>query len=152
MSTIFFIVFYHQMMKNWLFLILLCPFFCFAQSNRVVDEKGGLLYQYERTYVKNPTNSTELLVTFTFTNGKNQRAISFRQETLETVLRWVDTTDGNPSHEEAVEFVTANLAPNQTVTWKYAVSTRKKTAPAAPEKAAILIMNRDYQVEKIWLE
>lgn len=139
-------------MKNWLFLLFLCPFLCFAQSDRVVDEKGNLLYQYERVYEKNPTNSTELLVTFTFTNGKNQRAISFRQETLESVLRWVDTTDGARGHEEAVEFVTANLAPNQTITWKYAVSTRKKSAPAAPEKAAILIMNGDYQVEKIWLE
>lgn len=139
-------------MKNWLFLLFLCPFLCFAQSDRVVDEKGNLLYQYERVYEKNPTNSTELLVTFSFTNGKNQRAISFRQETLESVLRWVDTTDGARGHEEAVEFVTANLAPNQTITWKYAVSTRKKSAPAAPEKAAILIMNGDYQVEKIWLE
>lgn len=139
-------------MKNWLFLLFLCPFLCFAQSDRVVDEKGNLLYQYERVYEKNPTNFTELLVTFSFTNGKNQRAISFRQETLESVLRWVDTTDGARGHEEAVEFVTANLAPNQTITWKYAVSTRKKSAPAAPEKAAILIMNGDYQVEKIWLE
>lgn len=139
-------------MKYWLLLPFLFPFLCLAQSNRVTDEKGNLMYEYSRSFEKNPNKSTEVLVTFTFTNGKKQSAISFRQEVLDTRLSWLDTTGGTAGHEESVEFVTANLAPNQTVTWKYAVTTRKKKAPAALEKAAILIMNGDYQVEKIWLE
>ena len=84
-------------------------------------------------------------------NGNHLAAISLRQETFDTQVRWIDIAGGTAGHEEVVEFVTANLEPNQTITWSYAVSA-KKGKVSAPEKAALLIMDEKYGVEKIWLK
>ena len=84
-------------------------------------------------------------------NGSRSTAISLRQEAFDTQVRWIDIAGGTADHEEVVELVTANLEPNQTVTWSYAVSA-KKGKISAPEKAALLIMDEKYGVEKVWFK
>ena len=139
-------------MKNIIFLFLfLLPAVAFAQSDRKVDSHGNLLYQYQRTASEPCDTCTELKVTFLFVNGNRPAAISFRQETLDTKVRWIDISGGTAGHEEVVDFVTANLEPNQTITWSYAVSA-KIGKVSAPEQAALLIMDEKYGVEKVWLK
>jgi hypothetical protein len=132
-------------------LSLLLPLLVAAQTDRKVSPDGVMQYQYSRTFAPSTEDSSLLVVTFVFVNGANPTAISLRQEVQESVLQWKEIPNGTPGHEPIVEFVTANLAPSQTVTWTYAVSTRKGKRPAAPEQAALLIMQPDYGVEKVWL-
>ena len=139
-------------MKNIIaFVLLLVPLFAFGQADRKLDADGKLLYQYQRT-VSDPCDTcSEITVTFLFVNGSHPTAISLRQEAFDTDVRWIDIAGGTAGHEKVVEFVTANLSANQTVTWTYAVSA-KKGKVSVPEKAALLIMDEQYAVEKIWLK
>ena len=140
------------MMKKFILLFgALLPGLAFAQSDRKLDAQGNLLYQYQRT-VSDPCDTCkELTVTLLFVNGSRSTAISLRQEAFDTQVRWIDIAGGTADHEEVVELVTANLEPNQTVTWSYAVSA-KKGKISAPEKAALLIMDEKYGVEKVWFK
>lgn len=140
------------MNKLLISLLLLFPLAIAAQSDTVTDAHGHLLYLYNRTSTVNPDNESELLVTFSFTNGHDHQAISFRQEAMDGLVRWINTDGGEPGKEKVVDFVTANLSPNQTVTWTYAVTPRSGTKLPKLEKAAILLMHEDYGVEKIWLK
>lgn len=139
------------MKKTALLLLLLVPLFAFGQADRKLDADGKLLYQYQRTVSEPCDTCSEITVTFLFVNGSHSTAISLRQEAFDTDVRWIDIAGGTAGHEEVVEFVTANLAPNQSVTWTYAVSA-KKGRISAPEQAALLIMDEQYAVEKIWLK
>ena len=140
------------MMKKIILLLgLLLPTWAFAQADRKLDADGKLLYQYQRTVSEPCDTCTEITVTLLFVNGNHPTAISLRQEAFDTQVRWIDIAGGTAGHEEVVEFVTANLEPNQTITWSYAVSA-KKGKVSAPEKAALLIMDEKYGVEKIWLK
>ena len=139
------------MKKTALLLLLLVPLFAFGQADRKLDADGKLLYQYQRTVSEPCDTCSEITVTFLFVNGSHSTAISLRQEAFDTDVRWIDIAGGTAGHEEVVEFCTANLAPNQSVTWTYAVSA-KKGKVSAPEKAALLIMDEQYAVEKIWLK
>lgn len=140
------------MMKKIILLLgVLLPGLAFAQTDRKLDTDGKLLYQYQRT-VSDPCDTCkEITVTFLFVNGSRPTAISLRQEAFDTHVRWIDIAGGTAGHEDVVEFVTANLEPNQSVTWNYAVSA-KKGKVSVPEKAALLIMDEKYGVEKVWLK
>ena len=141
------------MMKKILFFAaLLLPIMLWAQTDRKVDAQGALLYQYSRTSELNQQNPSERVVTFVFVNGNAQRAITFRQESIEGTVRWIDTQGGETGTETIVDFVTANLAPGQTVAWKYAFAPKTGTAPAVLERAALLIMEEDFGTEKIILK
>ena len=141
-------------MKKILLLLIVwaMPFVLLAQTDRKVDSNGVFQYQYSRTYAVNPDNESEMLVTFVFVNGAQPRAISLRQEVLESVVLWLEIPGGAAGHETVVEFVTANLEAGETVTWKYAISTRKGSCPLIPEQAALLVMHENYGVEKVWLK
>ena len=139
------------MKKTALLLLLLVPLFAFGQADRKLDADGKLLYQYQRTVSEPCDTCSEITVTVLVVNGSHSTAISLRQEAFDTDVRWIDIAGGTAGHEEVVEFVTANLSANQTVTWTYAVSA-KKGKVSAPEKAALLIMDEQYAVEKIWLK
>ena len=140
-----------MMKKTALLLLLFVPLFVFGQADRKLDADGNLLYQYQRTVSEPCDTCSEITVTFLFVNGGHPTAISLRQEAFDTDVRWIDIAGGTAGHEEVVEFVTANLSANQTVTWTYAVSA-KKGKVSAPEKAALLIMDEQYAVEKIGLK
>lgn len=129
-------------------LFLLLSFGLSAQADRQVSEVGKLGYQYSRTFERNPQNANELIVTFVFVNGCRQHAITLRQEFEKDCFRWISTPDGTRGGESFVAFSTANLAPNQSVIWKYAV----RTNHAHPDRAALMILGEDYGVEKIFLE
>lgn len=141
------------MMKRILLIAaLLLPILLSAQTDRKVDAQGNLLYQYSRISETNPQNPAERIVTFVFVNGNAQRAITFRQESVEGTVRWIDTQGGETGTETIVDFVTANLEPRQTVAWKYAFSPKTGNTPATLERAALLIMEEDYGTEKIILK
>ena len=140
------------MKKLFLLTILLLPWLLSAQTDRKVDAQGALLYQYSRTSELNPQNPSERIVTFVFVNGNAQRAITFRQESVEGTVRWIDTEGGETGTETIVDFVTANLAPGQTIAWKYAFAPKTGTAPITLERAALLIMEEDFGTEKIILK
>ena len=141
------------MMKKILVIAaLLLPLLLSAQTDRKVDAQGNLLYQYSRTSVIDPMNPSVRVVTFVFVNGNAQRAVTFRQEALEGTVGWIDTEGGETGTETIVEFVTANLAPGQTVAWKYSFAPKTGTAPVPLERAALLIMEEDFGTEKIILK
>ena len=141
-----------MMKKILLIAALLLPVFLSAQTDRKVDAQGSLLYQYSRTSVINPQNPSERIVTFVFVNGNAQRAITFRQESIEGTVRWMETEGGETGAETIVDFVTANLAPGQTIAWKYGVVPKTGTVPVPLERAALLIMEEDFGTEKIMLK
>ena len=141
------------MMKKILVIAaLLLPLLLSAQTDRKVDAQGNLLYQYSRTSVIDPQNPSVRIVTFVFVNGNAQRAITFRQETIDGTVGWLNTNGGETGTETIVDFVTANLAPGQTVAWKYGFSPKTGNDPAVLERAALLIMEEDFGTEKIILK
>lgn len=140
-----------MMKRIIIFFVFFLPLWGFAQADRKLDTEGNLMYQYQRTVIPPCDTCKGPTINFLFVNGSRPIAISLRQETLDTQVRWVDITGGTAGHEEVVEFVTANLAPNQTVTWSYTVSA-KKGKVSSPEKAALLIMDEKYGVEKVWFK
>ena len=141
-----------MMRKILLIASLLLPLLLSAQTDRKVDAQGNLLYQYSRTSVINPQNPSERIVTFVFVNGNAQRAITLRQEAIEGTVSWIETDGGETGTETIVDFVTANLAPGQTIAWKYGFAPKTGTAPAPLERAALMIMEEDFGTEKIILK
>jgi len=120
----------------------------FAQNNRLTNEKGQLLWQYNQNITIDEENPNTILVTFIFINGLNQTAISLRQELFNSQIEWLDIAGIQPGKEERVEFLTANLLPNQSVIWKYALNTKPVNKELVLEKSALLIMNEDFEVRK----
>jgi len=129
--------------------LLLSPFSSlFAQNNRLTNEHGQLLWQYNQTVTKDEEKLNTFLVTFVFINGIEQTAISLRQECFNSSIEWFDISDYQAEKEERVEFITANLLPNQYVVWKYFVKTKPMDKEFFLEKSALLIMNEDFEVRK----
>ena len=129
-------------------LFAFCFFPIYAQNNRLTNEKGQLLWQYNQTVTVDEKNPNTLLVTFVFINGINQTALSLRQELFHSQIAWLDTANIQTGKEERVEFLTANLAPNQSVVWKYALQTKLTGKELILEKSAVLIMNEEFEVRK----
>ena len=76
---------------------------------------------------------------------------TFRQESLDGTVGWLETEGGETGTETIVDFVTANLAPGQSVAWKYTFAPKKGRDPVPLERAALLIMEEDFGTEKIML-
>lgn len=158
-ANYFFYSFVTMLKKFFVFFLIGVPLFTFAQTAsdstltvHRVEKAGKLLYEYYRCHAADDCDTcSERMVKFVFKNGDQARAISYRQETLDTQVRWIDIAGGTAGHDVAVEFVTANLRPHQTVEWTYAVSA-KNGCVLQLEKAAVLVMNEKYEVEKLWLE
>ena len=120
----------------------------FCQSNRLTNDKGQLLWQYNQTVTIDEKNPNTLLVTFVFINGINQTAISLRQELFNSQIEWLNTDTIQIGKEDRVEFLTANLAPHQSVVWRYALKTKLVDGGLVLEKSAILIMDKEFEVRK----
>ena len=129
-------------------LLFLLPNILFCQSNRLTNDKGQLLWQYNQTVTVDEKNPKTLLVTFVFINGINQTAISLRQELFNSQIEWLNTDSIQIEKEERVEFLTANLAPHQSIVWKYTLKTKLVGKELILEKSAILIMNENFEVRK----
>jgi len=129
-------------------ILFLFPHILFCQSNRLTNDKGQLLWQYNQTVTIDEKNPNTLLVTFVFINGINQTAISLRQELFNSQIEWLSTDSIPIEKEERVEFLTANLAQHQSIVWKYALKTKLVDGELILERSAILIMNEDFEVRK----
>jgi len=129
-------------------LFAFCFFNVFGQSNRLTTEKGELLWQYNQHFTIDEDNPNTILVTFVFINGINQTAISLRQELFNSKIEWLNTADVQIEKEERVEFLTANLAPSQSIVWKYALKTKPIDKELVLERSALLIMNEDFEMRK----
>lgn len=142
------------MRKVSLFLIILCASLCgIAQSECRIDESGVMLYQYNRSCVRDSVNSGTLWLDFSFVNGPYQQAISYRQERMNGKLRWLNTDKGHLKKESIVDAVTVNLAPHDSISW-HAVFENvpcDKTGTLV-EAGALLLMRDDLKVEKIIFE
>jgi len=138
--------------KNKVFFLLSA--FCFllfsssAQNNRLTTEKGELLWQYNQNITIDTENPNTILVSFVFINGINQTAISLRQELFNSQIEWLNISDVPVEKEERVEFLTINLAPSQSIVWRYALKTKPINNELVLERSALLIMNEDFEIRK----
>jgi len=134
---------------RFLFLLFaFCFLSIFAQSNRLTTEKGELLWQYSQHATIDEKNPNAILVTFVFINGIKQTAISLRQEFFNSQIEWLETSNIQVGREERVEFLTANLAPGQSIVLKYVLHTKLIDNELVVEKSAILIMNEKFEIRK----
>ncbi|MCL2246486.1 MAG: hypothetical protein FWC10_05165 [Lentimicrobiaceae bacterium] len=132
----------------WLITFLFSFTTTYGQNNRLTNENGQLLWQYSQTLTQPNENSDTLWVTFVFTNGINQTAITLRQELFYSQIQWIETSGMQAEKEDRVEFLTANLAPNQSIIWRYALKSKKVDKDLLLEKSALLIMNDAFEVRK----
>jgi hypothetical protein len=120
-----------------------------AQKDSITDVAGNLLYQYERIVEHASDNPRKAIVTFYFKNGIEQRAITYRQEKLVSKLEWVKKGKSVVKKEKIVEKITANLKPGEEIEWKLQIQYNTKKRMAIVEKAALLLMNEQFEVIKI---
>ena len=120
----------------------------YAQSNRLTNENGELLWQYNQFVTVDEENHNTIRVSFIFINGIKQTAIQLRQELSYSQIEWLKPYDIQAEKEGYVEFLTVNLAPNESVIWKYVINTKSVNKELLLEKSAILIMNEDFEVRK----
>ena len=127
--------------------------FCFfhsvfsQQSNRLTNEHGQLLWQYNQNVVVDEKLNS-FTVTFTFINGISQTAISLRQDLFNSQIEWLETADIKVEKEGNVDFLTVNLAPHQSVVFIYIIKTKLTDKELLLEKSALLIMDEDFKVRK----
>ena len=129
-------------------LIFFCFLSAFGQNNRLTNENGQLLWQYNQHIIIDESQQNYITVHFIFINGNQQTAISLRQELFNSQIEWIDTSDWKTENEERVSSVTANLSPHQAIVWKYVLKNNNKEKELILEKSAILIMNEDYEIRK----
>ncbi len=136
-------------MKKHILIALLVSIFSItsAQSNRLVSENGEFLWQYHRSAAWSP-GSDSLMVTFVFVNGNEQRAICFRQECFWSALTWRNIEGGITSTDKKVAVIQANLAPNQAISWSFTLNDTIKHELPLLEKAAILMIDEEYNASK----
>lgn len=122
----------------------------FAEGETVNDAFGNFSYQYNRIITKDTLNLSGVIVTLVFINGNAHTAITYRQEVMNSRINWLKTDNGVLKKEGFVEVVTTSIAPNHIVTWQYSISdkTDKKNSKLYIEKAALLIMNDNFQIYK----
>lgn len=131
-------------------LFFVVTLYCGAQaSDRVVDERGNLLYQYSSAVERDVEQPNSVRGVFTFINGARPIAISFRQEKFSSRFEWLETVGGTPLEEDKVCAITANLPAEAVVTWSYRLKpteTAGKTLVA--ERAALFLMNDQTEIQK----
>jgi len=120
----------------------------YGQANRLTDEEGQLLWQFNQIAKVDDENQNRIKVTFVFINGINQTAVSLRQEFFYSQIEWVATADIQVETEKRAEFLTANLSPHQAIVWKYLITPKPSDKELSLEKSAILIMNEDFEIRK----
>lgn len=120
-----------------------------AQKDSILDAEGNLLYQYERIVEQALENPRKAIVTFYFKNGIEQRAITYRQEKLVSKLEWVKKGKSLVEKEKIVEKIIVNLKPGEEIEWKLLIQYNTKKRKAIVEKAALLLMNEQFEVTKI---
>ena len=122
----------------------------YSQSNRLTTEKGELLWQYSQHVEIDENNPNTVAVTFVFINGIKQTAISLRQERFLSEISWLETANHQVEKEERVDFITANLAPKDSLVLKYTLQQahKLKKDEILAERAAILIMNEEFEIIK----
>jgi hypothetical protein len=123
-------------------------FYVNAQNNRLTNEKGQLLWHYNQNVTFDEEKPNTIAVTFVFINGIKQTAITFRQECFYSQIEWLDGAEKQIEKEERVEFITANVPPNQSIVFKYLLKTKPIEKELIIEKSAVLIMNEDFEVRK----
>jgi len=129
-------------------LVFFCFLHTFAQNNRVTNENGQLLWQYNQHIIIDEVQPNRVTVNFIFINGLQQTAISLRQELFNSQIEWMDISDWQAKNEEHVSTVTANLSPHQSLVWKYVLRNNNKEKELILEKSALLIMNEDFEIIK----
>ncbi|MCL2167873.1 MAG: hypothetical protein FWH59_01970 [Lentimicrobiaceae bacterium] len=135
--------------SSFLFFLLFCfPNLLFGQSNRLTNENGQLLWQYNQIVTVKEEVPNTLFVSFVFINGVNQTAISLRQELFYSQIEWLDSLDLQIEKEDRVEFITANIKPHQSIILKYKLKNKTVGKELWLEKSAILIMNEEFEVKK----
>jgi hypothetical protein len=122
----------------------------YSQSNRLTTEKGELLWQYTQNIEIDENNANTVFVTFVFINGIKQTAISLRQERFLSEIKWLEIANYQVEKEEKVDFITANLAPKDSIVLKYSLhqTNKVKKEEILVERAVILIMNDEFEVVK----
>ena len=123
----------------------------FVQTDTAFNVLGIPNYYYTRIFEYRSEKPNETVVTFTFSTKKNQ-AVTYRQETLNGRLEWIDK-EGLYKKEGVVEAVTAYLPVNSEITWKYRyISTKPANKIINFDKSALLIMDEHLDVKKIILK
>ena len=128
--------------------LLLSFFSVSAQNNRLTNENGQLLWQYNQHITENEKSPDTFLVTFVFVNGINQTAITLRQNLFKSDIEWWVTDNMKVEKTGHVDFFTTNLAPNQSIVVKYYLKSKSKTHEYIAEKSALLIMNEQFEIRK----
>ena len=131
-----------------IFFLIVSFFSVSAQNNRLTNENGQLLWQYNQHITENEKSPDTFLVTFIFVNGINQTAITLRQNLFHSNIEWVTTDNMKIEKTGHVDFLTANLAPNQTIVVKYYLKNKPKNDEYIAEKSALLIMNEQFEIRK----
>lgn len=122
----------------------------FSEGETVTNQFGDFAYQYNRIIALDPENPNQLIVTFVFINGQSHNAITYRQEDLNGHIEWIDHENGELKKEGIVEAVTASVPPNHVMSWKltYKPGTKNKNNTVDVDKAALMVMNDNFQVVK----
>lgn len=123
-----------------------------AQNEGVIENGQNNVspFHYVRTITEDSLEQGKLYVTFVFENGSAQQAITYRQEMMKNRIKWEENCQKLVQNENnKVEKITANLAPLEKVEWQFSIFIEPKQAAIEIEKAALLIMNEQFEVEKI---
>jgi hypothetical protein len=122
----------------------------FSEGETINDAFGNFSFQYNRIISKDTANPASAFVTIVFINGNAQTAIQYRQEFMNSNIEWIKTDDGTPKKEKFVDALTTSIPPNNILTWQFKISAISKNNKNIfeVEKAALLIMNDNYQVTK----
>lgn len=129
-------------------LICLLVLGSFAQSNRKLDSLGNMLYQYSR--VSGNIGGGKCNTTISFVNGPHQLAVSYRQEVFRSELTWTSVDRGETSKQPDIEIVTVNLAPNESISWKFTYRNKhpRKDGKTVVERSCFMLLSEDYVIDK----
>ncbi len=122
----------------------------FSEGEIINDAFGNFSFQYNRIITKDSVSSVSAIVTLVFINGNAQTAVQYRQEFINSKIEWLKTDNGIPKKEKFVDALTISIPPNNIFTWQFKISdySNSKKNFFEVEKAALLIMNDNYQVTK----
>ena len=122
----------------------------FSEGEIINDAFGNFSFQYNRIIAKDTANPASAILTIVFINGNAQTAIQYRQEFMNSKIEWIKTDDGTPKKEKFVDALTTSIPPNNILTWQFKISdiSNSNKNIFEVEKAALLIMNDNYQVTK----
>lgn len=133
---------------TFLFLFLSIIIVACAQQPKSEEKIEPPAYKYERIVEKDSAYPQKAVVIFSFINGNEQHAITYRQEKIDSYIEWIETAKGVVEQERIVEKITANLSPHEEIRWKFIFQHKDTNQVLHVEKAALLIMNEQFEVAK----